>query len=76
MMPVMDGAALVRALRRLDMSVRVIAASGFDGRGQTVAASHLGIAHILAKPYSAKALLSTLRAALESEDHAKPPDSS
>ena len=75
MMPVMDGAALVRALRRLDASVRVVAASGFDGGGRTAATSRLGIRHMLAKPYSANALLTTVRAAIEDADHAGVPDS-
>ena len=64
MMPVMDGSALARALRRLDPAVRIVAASGFDASGKATAAAHLGVKHFLAKPYSASVLLKTIRAAI------------
>ncbi|MBS0663614.1 MAG: PAS domain S-box protein [Verrucomicrobia bacterium] len=65
MMPVMDGAALSRALHRLDPAVRIVAASGFDASGKAVSAAQLGVKHFLVKPYSASALLKTIRAAID-----------
>ncbi|MBS0630700.1 MAG: PAS domain S-box protein [Verrucomicrobia bacterium] len=72
MMPVMDGAALTRALRRLDPSVRIIAASGFDGGGRAAAAGQLGVRHFITKPYSAGSLLTTLRAVIDGTDGGGP----
>lgn len=54
-MPVMDGAALVKALRRLDPAVRIIASSGIQESEALAAAA--GVEHYLAKPYPAGALL-------------------
>jgi PAS domain S-box-containing protein len=60
MMPVMDGAALVRALGKLDPQIKIIASSGFaeDSKLDEVAAA--GVKHFLAKPYTAEKLLTTL----------------
>jgi two-component system, cell cycle sensor histidine kinase and response regulator CckA len=60
MMPVMDGAALVRALSKLDPQMKVIASSGFaeDSKLDEVAAA--GVKHFLTKPYTAEKLLTTL----------------
>ncbi|MCE0484117.1 MAG: PAS domain S-box protein [Methylacidiphilales bacterium] len=63
MMPVMDGAATIEALRLLDPKLRVVAASGLNANGNIVL-NHAGVKHFLAKPYTTGALLSTLRAAL------------
>jgi CheY-like chemotaxis protein len=64
MMPVMDGPALARALRRLDPGVRIVTASGLAPASRT-AAGETDLAHSLAKPYSANVLLKTVRAVLD-----------
>jgi PAS domain S-box-containing protein len=78
MMPVMDGLALIAALRRIDPDVRVIASSGLNANGNVARVAHADVKHFLAKPYSAEELLQTLRAVLTSADgsrrpHAAPP---
>jgi CheY-like chemotaxis protein len=64
-MPVMDGAALIRALLRLDPGVRIIAASGLGVGGGTGRAAEPGAGHFLSKPYTAETLLRTVRQALD-----------
>lgn len=53
MMPVMDGAALIAALRRMAPSLPIIAASGIHAHGY----DDIGANAFLEKPYSASALL-------------------
>ena len=64
MMPVMDGPALISALRRLDQHVPIIAASGLNSGGSISKASAAGVRHFLAKPYNTESLLKIIRAAL------------
>ncbi len=68
MMPVMDGAATIRVLRKMNPSVRIIAASGLmtHVRGTGTA---LGIRHVLTKPYAAEALLTALHECLRDVSH-------
>ena len=61
MMPVMDGPATIRELRKMNPAVRIIAASGLDASAHIVA---LGITHFLPKPFATDRLLTTLRQAL------------
>jgi PAS domain S-box-containing protein len=65
MMPVMDGAATIRALRSTQPDVRIIAASGLHGRGTD---PHEGpsacVRYFLPKPYTASTLLTVLRQVL------------
>jgi PAS domain S-box-containing protein len=63
-MPVMDGAALVAALRRVDPEVRVVATSGVLASGAD-RSRDLGVRHLLPKPYSGAQLRSVLAAALD-----------
>ncbi len=65
MMPVMDGAATIQALRRLNPAVRIVGASGLTTDGQAPAEVRADIAHFLPKPYTAETLLKTIRAALD-----------
>ena len=65
MMPVMDGPALIAALRRINPRVRIIAASGLNANGTVSRATIAGVRHFLAKPYSADVLLTTLKKVLE-----------
>jgi PAS domain S-box-containing protein len=60
MMPVMDGPATITAMRDLDPDVRVVAASGLHQNDKVAKATHAGVRHFLAKPYSAETLLKTL----------------
>jgi PAS domain S-box-containing protein len=67
MMPVMDGAALISALRRISSHVKIIAASGLKDNGNVARATGSGVRHFLAKPYSADALLTMLHRVLHDE---------
>ena len=60
MMPVMDGAALIGALHRLDPDLPIIAASGLVINGNLTAGVARDIRLFLAKPYSAASLLVAL----------------
>jgi len=72
MMPVMDGPALITALRRIDPSVRLIAASGLNANGHVAKVTALGVKHFLPKPYSADTLLVALHKAL-TDSGSRPP---
>jgi len=66
-MPVMDGPAFIRVLRRLNPQVRVIAVSGYQSKSSLPA--DLGVpgeAH-LSKPFSGAMLLQTLQRVLHPE---------
>ncbi|MFN6962184.1 MAG: PAS domain S-box protein [Pyrinomonadaceae bacterium] len=63
-MPVMDGPAFIRALRRLDAARPVIAMSGLMNPGQTTELDDLGVSGFLTKPFTGEKLLTALAAAL------------
>jgi PAS domain S-box-containing protein len=67
MMPILDGAATLRALRSMNPAVKTIAASGLTGEGQTFVASVAGCDHFLRKPYTAEALLEALAKVIRGE---------
>jgi two-component system cell cycle sensor histidine kinase/response regulator CckA len=68
MMPVMDGAATIRALIRLKPTAKIIAASGLATKGQEAeAASSGGVKKFLPKPYTAGTILRALRDVLKSD---------
>jgi CheY-like chemotaxis protein len=60
MMPVMDGYALIVALRRFDPAVRIIGTSGVAAADRLARVSDHGVKHFLPKPYTAEALLKML----------------
>ncbi|MBI3003832.1 MAG: PAS domain S-box protein [Ignavibacteriales bacterium] len=60
-MPVMDGIATIRALRRIDPQVRVIVASGRAEHKKETEAASLQVQAFLEKPYTADKLLRTLQ---------------
>src|SRR5262249_51361079 len=60
MMPFMDGAATIRALQRLDSSVRIVATSGLPSDAKGLEAFHVNVKSFLPKPYTAEKLLTTL----------------
>jgi len=66
MMPIMDGAATIRALQQLDPEVRIIAVSGMLENGEAADAEDLPVQAILSKPYTMERLLTTLREVLRS----------
>src|SRR5262245_8929761 len=65
MMPYMDGPATIRALRRLDPKVKVIATSGLKADEKMMEATQLGVKTFLPKPYTAEKLLKTLAETLK-----------
>jgi len=65
MMPVMDGAATIRALTRINPAVKVIAASGLNANGSVTKIAEPNVKHFLTKPYTAGTLLKAMRAILE-----------
>ncbi len=67
MMPYMDGPATIRALRRLDPKVKIIATSGLKAEDKISDAAQLGVITFLPKPYTAEKLLKTVAAALKEE---------
>jgi signal transduction histidine kinase len=64
MMPVMDGTAAIRALKRITPDVKIIAASGFGSKGQATPPPASSIQAFLTKPYTSETLLKALAAAL------------
>jgi hypothetical protein len=67
MMPYMDGPTTIRALRRLDPKVKIIATSGLRAEDKIADAAQLGVKIFLPKPYTAEKLLKTVAAALKEE---------
>ena len=67
MMPVMDGLALTRVIRKLDSEVRMIAASGLEHDAKFEELRTLGVDAFLTKPFTAEKLLHTLREQLAGE---------
>jgi len=64
-MPIMDGLATIKALQKMDPSVKTIAISGMDS-DRVLAEVAIGSAKaFLQKPFTAEKLLRTLRKALE-----------
>jgi PAS domain S-box-containing protein len=68
MMPVMDGAATVHALRTLRPDLRVIATSGLDASDHEGRTAAVGVDRVLAKPFSTATLLHAVRSVLDAED--------
>jgi signal transduction histidine kinase/ActR/RegA family two-component response regulator len=64
MMPVMDGAALIAELRRLNPLLPIIASSGLTEAGKEYQARSLGAQNFLSKPYTSASLLWALRESL------------
>lgn len=61
MMPVMNGVALVRALKGLEPGLKVIATTGLDQEAKRTELASLGVGEFLMKPYAPTQLLSALR---------------
>jgi two-component system cell cycle sensor histidine kinase/response regulator CckA len=67
MMPLMDGIALIRALRKIDPTIKIVASSGLAENGKAAEAANEGVRAFLSKPYTASALLKTLAEVLRDE---------
>jgi CheY-like chemotaxis protein len=65
MMPVMDGAATVHALQRLNPAVRVIVFSGLLAGAETAHSLGAAVKAFLPKPYTMEALLAAVRSVLD-----------
>ncbi|HTO22374.1 MAG TPA: response regulator, partial [Spirochaetia bacterium] len=65
MMPYLDGAATIRAIKKIDPEARFIATSGLMASEYAKEARGLGVQAFLAKPYTAEKLLHTLREVLD-----------
>jgi len=61
MMPLMDGAATIRALHRMNPDVRIVVASGLPPSARLNQMANSGVKHFLPKPYSAQTILTILR---------------
>ena len=68
-MPIMDGPALIIALKAMNPRVRVIASSGLTSSGGVDRAVGEAVEHFLPKPYTADALLTILRKVLIDDGH-------
>jgi PAS domain S-box-containing protein len=65
MMPYMDGAATIRAIRKINPTACIIATSGLMVSEYAKETMDLGAQGFLAKPYTAETLLQTLQRVLE-----------
>ncbi|SKA92254.1 PAS domain S-box-containing protein [Prosthecobacter debontii] len=65
MMPVMDGPATIKVLRKMTPSLKIIAASGISTQDSVTRAANEGVKHFVAKPYTADSLLKVLRDCLD-----------
>ncbi len=64
-MPIMDGPAAIRAIRRLDFRVPIVAMSGLAERHGLRGIEEDGITAFLEKPFAAEELLTRLGEVLE-----------
>ncbi|MFH0871339.1 MAG: response regulator [bacterium] len=64
-MPIMDGAATIRALQKMDPAVKIIATSGMDAEKMVAEASGLAVQAFLQKPFTAERLLRALAEVLK-----------
>lgn len=67
MMPFMDGITTIRALRRVDDKIKVIAVTGLTSTDKATEMQSLAVKAILSKPYTAETLLTTIDRVLKTE---------
>jgi len=67
MMPLMDGVAMTRVLRKMDASVPILASTGLDDDEKIQEMKGLGVRTFLVKPYSVEKLLVSLRDELKTK---------
>ena len=64
-MPFLDGPGTIRAIKRVNPAIKVIAMSGLMNAEQTAELELLGVNAFLSKPYTAEKLLTTLASVLK-----------
>jgi len=64
-MPIMDGAAVIRALMKINPAIKIIAVSGLTANGEVAKVSGLAVKHFLTKPYTSETLLKLMRKILD-----------
>lgn len=64
-MPIMDGPALIMALKAMNPKVRIVGSSGLTTSGGVTRAVGTGIEHFVPKPYTAEAMLTVLKKVLD-----------
>jgi signal transduction histidine kinase/ActR/RegA family two-component response regulator len=65
MMPVMDGAATIQVLTRMNPAIRIIVVSGFELTENVAKVTRAGVHDFLAKPYTAQTMLRLVREVLD-----------
>ena len=60
----MDGESLIRALKKMEPDVKVIAMSGLMSAGQTAELRNLNVGAFLSKPFTADTLTTALQEVL------------
>ena len=65
MMPIMGGAALIRALRTIKPELRIVTATGQDQEERLAELGELGVQAVLSKPYTSDHLLRVVRQVLD-----------
>lgn len=63
-MPIMDGPTMIMELIELNPDVRIIGSSGLTSNISVTKAAGAGVQHFISKPYTADAMLKTLKRAL------------
>jgi len=76
MMPIMDGPALIAAVRTIAPDLPIIAASGLKSNEGTAMAADSGVNHFLPKPYDTRQLLTMVHRILQEKKSAPGPTSS
>ncbi len=71
-MPIMDGPALIIALKSMNPQVRIIGSSGLASNGGVAKAMGAGMQHFIPKPYTAETLLKALDLVLKQTDGINP----
>jgi CheY-like chemotaxis protein len=60
MMPFMDGIAMIRALRKMDPRIQIVASSGLEQSEKMAELKNLSVTTFLDKPYTAEKMLVAL----------------
>jgi PAS domain S-box-containing protein len=63
-MPIMDGPAIIVALRTINPQVKIISSSGLATNGSVAKAAESGVKHFIPKPYDAESMLNAVRGVL------------
>ena len=67
-MPYMDGMATIRALKKMNARLKLVAASGLGSDPKLTDPAELGVHAFLRKPFTAESLLRTLQRVLQDEE--------